>query len=361
MTKSYFASLNYSLANEDASVETQVLPLEQGHVAVVAGSGSRAIPLLSRKPQILSCYDVSQEQLYLCELRVEAVRTLDYADYLEFLGYEPCPPNKRMRLFSRLSLSSDAKAYLHQLFEQHGWHSILYEGRWEKFMLTMNKVVRKFVGSAADELFEQNDLADQQRFIESSFPQNRFRAAVFLLGNSLFYNSILYRGSFPEKNIPDSYYRFYLKVFQRLFSEHYARQNFYLNLLFLGRIGFPCARPPEAQESVYSLAQNTLKDCEVRYKLGCMISQASKIDKPLDYVSLSNVPSYLKPPMEQSFLQALKAGLSEHATVIFRSYIRIPFRLDTQGFECRTQTYQSLLREEQTQMYFIDIYKRLGS
>ena len=42
----------------------------------VAGSGGRVLPLLARRPRRLTCVDICRPQLFLTELRVEALRAL---------------------------------------------------------------------------------------------------------------------------------------------------------------------------------------------------------------------------------------------------------------------------------------------
>ena len=59
MAEKYFNSLNYTIGNEDASLELAVLPEKAQHVFTVAGSGSRIIPLLSKNPLRLTCVDSS--------------------------------------------------------------------------------------------------------------------------------------------------------------------------------------------------------------------------------------------------------------------------------------------------------------
>ena len=134
MSFSYFSTLNYTLANEDTAMEIAMLPDNVNHVATVAGSGGRAIPLLSRSPKKLTCIDLSQEQLYLTELRVEALRALTHSEFLAFFGYppEPGPPARRKELFAKIKLSEPAGEFFGKLFEASGWH---YCARFSAFPL----------------------------------------------------------------------------------------------------------------------------------------------------------------------------------------------------------------------------------
>ena len=51
MSQPYFNQLNYTLGNEDTSLELAILPERVGHVFSVAGSGGRVVPLLAKFPR----------------------------------------------------------------------------------------------------------------------------------------------------------------------------------------------------------------------------------------------------------------------------------------------------------------------
>ena len=68
MSSQFFNKLNYTMSNEDTQFEYDLLDYNQGHVLCIAGSGSRVIPLLAKKPKRLSISDYSIEQLALTSL-----------------------------------------------------------------------------------------------------------------------------------------------------------------------------------------------------------------------------------------------------------------------------------------------------
>src|SRR3954464_1160170 len=113
MSKKYFNTLNYTLANEDTSLELNVLPKGVPHLMAVAGSGGRVLPLLAKFPKKVSCVDLSKEQLFLTELRLESLRVFSHREFLSFWGYPPCPaePHERKSLFKRIHLSDPAHEF----------------------------------------------------------------------------------------------------------------------------------------------------------------------------------------------------------------------------------------------------------
>ena len=131
--------------------------------------------------------------------------------------------------------------------------------------------------------------AEHFEYLEKRFPKLAFNATVLLLGNAHVFNSLLYGGHFPRKNIPTSSYQLYRAAFQRMFGQGPARRNFLLQLLFFGRILFPEGNPIECDPEVFKRAKEGLTQAEIRYVCGDIIEAARKSDTPIDLISLSDV------------------------------------------------------------------------
>src|SRR5690242_14647125 len=138
MSQKHFFGLNYTLANEDSSFEHSLLKPGMNHICSIAGSGGRVIPLLMATPKRLTSCDVSQDQLYLTELRIESIRNLDHLEYLQFWSYPSfsCSAELRKTLFQKIAfpllgpelqvLSLEAREYFIRFFEMTDWSTILY-------------------------------------------------------------------------------------------------------------------------------------------------------------------------------------------------------------------------------------------
>ena len=110
MTTEYFSNLNYTLANEDTYIEYALLPMGAKRAFSIAGSGARCLPLLAKNPEVLDIIDMSQEQIYLCELRYESLRQLPEEEWLFFMGYRGALQSRnphgdsRLEIFEKLRL-----------------------------------------------------------------------------------------------------------------------------------------------------------------------------------------------------------------------------------------------------------------
>ena len=357
---SYFNALNYTLANEDTGVEWALLPSFCDHVVAVAGSGARVLPLLSKGQGQLTVVDMSKEQLFLCELRIEAARALSYQDFIKFLGYEDCSPHERRRIFKGLSLSDSARAFFYDYFEATGYESLLYAGRFEKFLLLHSKILSRMLPRVAKKLLHLESMKDQKAYFDDRFPWQRFCLYLFLFGNEFFYNLVLYKGHFPKKNFSKSFYHYYLDIYKKLFDTFLYSDNFYLQLLFQGKLINRRSWPLEAKRDIFLAAKKNLVNTKITYIKDNIVSFVSAQKKNIDFLSLSNVPSYFKGEMETLFYQKMAPGMRKDSLIVSRYYSHIPFRPVTMGFENVSHHFIDILNKDALPMYFIDIHKRLA-
>lgn len=360
MPKEYFDSLNYTIGNEDTSLELAVMPENIRHVFAIAGSGSRVIPLLSKNPQHLTCADSSPDQLALVELRLSSLKALDYKDFLSFWGYpsHEMAPRERQEVFENLEMSLGARKITELFFKTHNWEPLLYAGKWERTFRKLSKINRWIVGNRGLGIFSCQTKKEQENYLETKFPHKAWSFAIFMLGNAAVFNALLYKGNFPQKNISESTHAFYLKRFENLFEQDVARKNYFLQLLFFGILQFPEGLPIECDPDVFLKAKDGLRKAKITYICNDVIKEAKRTSTPIDFLSFSDVPSYLQPPQEQEFLQEVKNGISPGGIIVNRYYLRIPKNINVDGYQDITDDFKGPISKEKIQMYSFGIYKR---
>ena len=101
------------------------------------------------------------------------------------------------------------------------------------------------------------------------------------------------------------------------------------------------------------MMKKSLDSCRIFYHQNDLLSEIKK-HKELDFVSLSDVPSYFSGSVEKKFLQDLKSSLASDALIINRNYLRIP-NADRSGFSNIVDQYKKALSFEGVQMYRIEV------
>ena len=356
----YFSGLNYSLANEDTSLEYEVLQDGLNHVVGIAGSGARLMPLIAKKPNKISCIDISPHQLYLTELRLTSPRVFDYETYLGFWGYrDPFTPRQRQAAFSMLSLSRDANDFCARLFQDHQWQSILYAGSWEQTFIKLSKLIRMFLPEKAYNIFECRTLEEQQAFFKHEFPQLRWQMCLLTLGNAALFNALLYKGNFVKKNIDESYYQFYRQAFHRIFNRSLARENFFLNLLFFGELKYRDALPFECKPDIFHEVKAGLEITDIAFCPGNAMTLLPNLE-PVNFFSFSDVPSYFSGELAKTYIQGLKHSLEIGALLVIRHYLHLTTSADRRGFIDLTGNYTDAIDREGFQVYHPEILQRVA-
>jgi S-adenosylmethionine-diacylglycerol 3-amino-3-carboxypropyl transferase len=353
----YFSSLNYTLANEDSSLEYELVRYFQSqNILSVCGSGSRALPLLHTKAQSLKVVDLVAGQLHLAQLRWHLIKEVRHEDYLKFFGYPPYRTQDHTTWRKELLLKSPVSSELLQEFESKNWQSLLYQGKWEQTFAFFSRLVKKVLGEHSERLFSFQDLKEQQAYLDSDFPWWRWNLLVRLIGNKAFFNALLYKGDFVKKNVPDSYYDYYQRAFRHLFTHDLARRSFFLQLCVLGQIHHAEGNLIEAQAACFQEMKES--SAQVEFIQSDLISAIAQC-QDLDFISLSDVPSYFQGEMERDFLQIIRPHLKIGGVAVLRSYLRVP-QADRSGFKDVACDFGELLSAEKVQMYKIEILKRVS-
>lgn len=354
----YFEQLNYALGDEDARVEQELVPDDARHVVAIAGAGNRLIPLLARAPDRLRLFDIQAKQIALTELRLAALRDLEREEFIGLLGFdESMSPEGRRSLFKRLTLSEEARRYLKRLFEAEGFGPIVYMGRFERMLGQLAAVSALYAGRGARHILEMTTLDEQLSYYHQAFPKRRWKQIVFLMGNSAVLNALLYRGEFPRKNLPESAYAIYTRIFERLFTRMLARSSFFLQMVLVGRLRFPEGWPAECDPGVYAAAKEAVRRTRVELVHGDVFGALAAGDAPADLVALSDVPSFLPPGQDQGFLQAVHRGVRQGGRVITRGHLRVPKPV-VDGYDDISEAHATLLASERTQLWQIHVYAR---
>ncbi len=361
MSTRYFTNLNYTLGDEDTMVEYEVLPMHVDHVVSVAGSGGRVLPLLAKNPRELTCIDLLSEQLFMTELRMQALKQFEFDEYRAFMGYPPQPmsPEERAASFKKLELSINAYLYLKMLFEKYEWGSIIYMGKFEKALITLSKINNLIIGSKGRDLFHQLSLEEQVTYYKTKFPKNKWKIVLFLLGNSFILNSLLYKGDFPKKNIRGSHYANFKRIFEHIFLTIDVNESFFAQMSFHGKLINPKGNMIEVNETIFEKAKEGVRNCKINYCQGDVVSEIANLaSNSVDFISLSDVPSFLKGEMADNYLQKIKKTVSPKGTVMVRGYLRVT-KPHQEGYNKVNTDFLHLFKKETTQLWNIDVYKKI--
>jgi S-adenosylmethionine-diacylglycerol 3-amino-3-carboxypropyl transferase len=157
------SELIFTMSWEDPECDRKALRIQPtDNLVTVTSGGCNTLTLLLENPREIFAVDINPAQSYVLELKMAAMRRLEYFDFLGFLGVHRQP--RRKEIFGRLEgdLSPDARAF---------WRSrmplidagFLGKGKYEKFIRMFRTILRLLQGRGRIERMFANDTLEKQR------------------------------------------------------------------------------------------------------------------------------------------------------------------------------------------------------
>lgn len=364
MAQEYFSDLNYTLANEDTRVEYDLLPEKVSRVFSIAGSGARCMPLIAKHPKELDVVDMSVSQNHLCELRFEAMKVLNYEEYLFLMGYRGAlqsgkdEGDDRKVIFAKVPLSPAAKKYWEE--RSAGWspRGFILLGRWESHFQKLGLLFRDYLKCDFSKVFEAQSLEEQIEFYEKYWPHVRWKSFIRVAASEFVFNKFLYKGHFSgrseEKTESRPPYQFVTEEFERIFRTQLVRKNYFMQILFLGKIAYEEGLPLEAHREIFEKVKAS--PTKVNYLLGNLLEHLP--NKNYDFISLSDTISYLQQEDANQILQRLHPETKSGSQMVIRSFMRAPTAPDLRGWQASPDKDAWAQRIDGTGVYQFHIFKK---
>lgn len=315
-------SVLFSACNEDTRSDLVALgSLRDATVFCVTAGGGRVLGLLVDRPKAIVAVDLNPAQNALLELKLEAMRHLDHAGYLRFLGVRP--DSSRLATYERLRrhLSPGAQGF----FDRNAGaveRGVLFEGRLERYLRRVATVIRIATPLGLNGLLTAVDLETQRAFVDRIdtrvfrfFIHNLVRRSVL----SLFSGDPGFFRYLPEEMPLHSV--LYDRIFTYL-RTHLLRDNPLLQLVFFGRYVWEPALPIYLHSGTYESVKAALAEVGVEI-VTATVEETLQHAGPdrFDAYSLSDISSYLDDDAHHRLFEHTLATARRGARVCSRSNI----------------------------------------
>jgi S-adenosylmethionine-diacylglycerol 3-amino-3-carboxypropyl transferase len=341
----FFSRLSYSFGNEDWKTEQQALNIQSNDcVLCITASGDRPLNLLVRECKKMVCVDANPIQNYLFQLKLAAMQTLDYPNYLAFLGVNPSQERSRtLRELTPKMEHAASKFWLkHEKMIKKG---VLYQGTVERLTKTFALFACLIQGKKIRHLFSINDLDEQKRFLKEEWNDSFWRR-LFCIGLNPWISGFFIKDpgliNINSKIHPGTY--LYDRIYSSLERE-LAKKNPLLSLVLQGSVSSDAFSPYLTEEGVQMIKAR--HHC-VEIHTSDVIDYLESIPGPtFDVFSLSDVASYLSYPRFVSLLNHLVRTAKPDARFCMRQFLtayEIPIHL--QPFFVRDKELEAKLEKE---------------
>jgi S-adenosylmethionine-diacylglycerol 3-amino-3-carboxypropyl transferase len=305
--------IKYANCWEDADVLLKSSGIKEGGVFLsIASGGDNTIALLTRNPSRIIAIDMNLAQLFLCELKIEAFRQLDYAQLLGFLGIYN--QSDRLNLYSLLSsgLSEECKNYWSQnlLAIEEG---IIHCGKFENYFSLFRKRVMPFIHSRSkiNALMQEKTPQEQEVFFNKKWNSWRWKVFTklffsrFVMGNLGRTSSYLNQVEIPVSDYIQQKSKVHLR-------SDLCQNNYFLHFIFKGDFGKNL--PFYLREENFGNIKKNLGAIEL--KLG-KVEDCLDNKTTFDFCNFSNIFEYMTKEDFRSFNEMMYTQLAEEASISY--------------------------------------------
>ncbi|MBI5266098.1 MAG: DUF3419 family protein [candidate division Zixibacteria bacterium] len=298
-------AVNYAQCWEDTAVLRRALRIGQDDdILSVASGGDNTFALLLDDPRSVTAVDCNLEQIHLVELKMAAIRTLDYDDFTGFLGASLCD-RRSIYKSVRSRLSPQAREYWDRRLDQIN-RGVIHCGKFERYLSTFRRYILPLIINrrGIDEFVRAESTERQKEIFMRRFDSWRWR----LLFRLMFSRRLLgWFGRCPEafsqvgrRNIADEL----LKRTEHGLTEVPAVDNYIVRYALTGNYDLNICAPEYLLPANFHILRERLDRLTlVHGSLQSVLEQ-----KPADSYSafnLSDVFEYLNAPQVEGMLQSI--------------------------------------------------------
>lgn len=326
---SFFNALNYTSVNEDWRTERKALQIRHhDRILCVAGSGDRPLNLLVDAPASVVALDRNDAQLKLLRLKIAAMRTLPYEDYVGFLGLND--HRSRAETWTRVAhgLEESARAFWSEKLPALK-KGILYQGRWERYYRRISRLVSSLRGRDIETLFELHDLETQRAFVQTRWDKKWWRTLFDIMCSPTF-SRLFFRDPAFYRHVPRSLAvgAYLYQGLLDILRTYLARDNFMLALLFRGRLLASDLPPYLSRDSVDGIRERCDRISPLQSDLLEFLESCTP--KSFTRFSLSDTPSFFDQRGFERLLDGVVRAATPGARICVRQFLTdhtIPERL----------------------------------
>ncbi|MCU0462407.1 MAG: BtaA family protein [Bacteroidales bacterium] len=228
--------LIFTLNWEDPEMDRMALGIKPGDTLMtITSGGCNTLGFLLQDPSEIHTVDINPSQSYVIELKIAAMKCLEYKEFIGFTGL--CPIEDRLAIYNRFRnrLSNGAAAFWdnNAAVIKKGF---LLNGRYETFVKLVSGFVRMIEGNRrVNDLFIERDPEDQKSFAHREWDTARTR----FIFNAFFNKFILARRGlkadyFTFDDGSNTFAESFFRRFRKVIMDVPVKNNYFLHLYLKG-------------------------------------------------------------------------------------------------------------------------------
>jgi S-adenosylmethionine-diacylglycerol 3-amino-3-carboxypropyl transferase len=175
--------VRYAQCWEDPQTLSEALAIAPDDAVIsIASGGDNSFALLLNNPKTLTLIDGNPAQIFLVELKIQAIQNFDYDDFVSFLGARPCHARRRLYGRLRFALSDAGRGFWDRRTEDIE-RGIIHCGKFERYLSMARRYVLPLIHGekVVAALLGPSSLDEQRDFFNLVWNNRRWRWLFRLL------------------------------------------------------------------------------------------------------------------------------------------------------------------------------------
>lgn len=305
---------------EDPESDHKALKIKSNDVIMaITSGGCNVLGFLLFDPAMIYSLDINPTQSYLLELKIGAIKSLNFDEFLSFAGLRPS--QNRLEKYEKIipSLSNEAIDY---------WNSqskilskgFIMNGQYEMFVKIAGKFIMFLQGKKrVQNLFKEKSKEEQEAYFDNKWNTRRFHFIFKILFNK---HILARRGLVADyfhfddgsKSFSESFYNRSKKAFRNIS----IKGNYFLSLYLLGNYQNEQEVPDYLKRENFEIIKSRLD----RIKIVTSDAQSwidSLPNGSIDCFALSNICELMSESETHRLFTGVYNKARNNARVIFRN------------------------------------------
>jgi S-adenosylmethionine-diacylglycerol 3-amino-3-carboxypropyl transferase len=305
---------------EDPLCDHRALSIREGEtVMAITSGGCNVLGFLQFNPDAVYCIDINPAQAYLLELKIAAIRRLDFEAFLRFTGLTSCDDREAV-FVEVLEAVSDAARQFWKTQRRIQKEGFIMNGRYDRFVKFAGQFLNLLQGTSRIEgLMREKTMEEQVQYYDEKWNTRRYKMIYKLLFNKY----ILAR-----KGLSADYFHFddgsssfaesfYLRA-QNAFRDLPIAGNYFLSLYVTGKYRNTEEVPDYMKEAIFGRIKPNLDRVQIR--TGEAQSWLDEMpDESIDCFALSNICELMSEAETERLFKSVYRTARPGARVIFRN------------------------------------------
>lgn len=305
---------------EDPLSDEAALKIEpKENILAITSGGCNVFGFLLKDPETIYCIDINLAQSYLLKLKMAAIKTLEFEDFICFSGL--LLHKDRLNLFEKIKpeLSNDEVLFwqenekiLHKGFIMNGKFEgfVKFAGIFLKFLQGKNRV---------EGLFKNKTQEAQELYFDKVWNTKRFKYLFKILFNKyMLAKRGLVADYFHFDDGSSSFAESFYNRSKKAFRDLPIKGNYFVSLYLLGKYRNVDEVPDYLKRENYEIIKSRIN----RIKIHTSEAQSwldNMEDESIDCFALSNICELMSEDETERLFKAVKRTAKPEARVIFRN------------------------------------------